>query len=237
MEDILGFVIFLVIIVISIINKIRTDAKESQERPVQRKRPVSLDDIPEATRRMLYGDGSDIPVAKPRTAASEHHRPTPVTPHPVTARRVDLEQEEGQKPIFTVPPPPPVYSPPHPVPQPAPQMMQPQRPVPIRQTPVQQVRRQPPVMQQPLRREYQQQQRPQPRPRPQPAARHTYQDEEEGPKKKYVSPKPQPQMRQATATSGGYSLHALLASKNDLARGILLKEILGSPKAYEDFGF
>ncbi len=236
MEDVLGFVIFLVIIVISIINKIRTEAKESQERPVQRKRPVSLDDIPEATRRMLYGDGSDIPVAKPRTAASEHHRPIPVTPHPVTARRVELELEEGQKPILTVPPPPPVYAPPHPVPQPAPQMMQPQRPAPIRQTPAQQVRRQTPAIQQPIRREYQQQ-RSQARPHPQPAARRQYSEEEEGPKKKYVPPKPQPQMLQAKVTSSGSGLHALLASKNDLARGILIKEILGPPKAYEDFGF
>jgi len=218
MENLLGFIIFLVIVIVSIINKIRTEANENQE-PLDR--PISRNDIPEATRRMLYGDGSDIMVAKPRTAASEH-RYTPAQPHPVAARQVDMERE-GPMPR-SVPPVPPVL----PRPQP--------RPIPVRQTPV--VVQARPVPQ-PVRREMPQSQ-PYPRSQShlQTARRPVIIGEKEGPVKP-VAPTPQrkPQARPATvqARSGGTSLAAMLACKEGLSRGILLREILGPPRALEDY--
>ncbi len=74
-ENIIGFVIFLVIAGSSILSKMREQRKaevEREQRP--RKRP---EDLPEATRRMLYGEtgvppkqgqspGYDIPTARPK---------------------------------------------------------------------------------------------------------------------------------------------------------------------------
>ena len=223
MENLVGFVIFLVIIVVSIINKIRTEGQESQQ-PLDR--PISRDDIPEATRRMLYGDGSDIMVAKPRTAASEHHR-TPGPPHPVGARQVEVDGE-GPRPR----PVPPV--PPRPQPRPAPTMQT--RPMPVRQAPAA-VHAKP--VPQPVRREMPQpQSHLRPQSHPQTARRPVIIEEKEGPTKT-VAPTPQrkPQARPATvqARSGGTSLTAMLACKEGLSRGILLREILGPPRALEDY--
>lgn len=226
MDDILGFVIFLVIIAISIISKIRKEAKESQERPVRRERHISKEDIPEATRRMLYGDGGGIQVAKPRTAASEHRPHTSKPAHPVAARQLEMGPEHR-----VAPPKPP--RPPQPVRQMGPQssVRDIKREIPTM------VHRQPPTPQ-PMARQYNPPKRYQPRPHPQPVRRRVVQREQEAPRRQYTPkkrmPKKQPVVMHTPAS--GMGLAGLLASKNEIARGILLREILGPPKAFEDFG-
>ena len=229
MDNLIGFIIFLVIIVISIINKIRTESKDSQERPAQRDRPVSMEDIPEATRRMLYGDGSGIQVAKPRTATPEQARSGSAT-HPVTARRVDVESTRSA-------PPPTPSRPPQPVRQ-----MGPQASVRAEKREMPTMARHQTSTAQAARRQYTSPQRFQPRsrPQPQPVRRHAVKPDRKASGKRPVPPTRRPQQQPKTvpiaASSGGSGISGLLASKNDLARGILLREILGPPKAFEDFG-
>ena len=220
MENLLGFIIFLVIIVISIINKIRTESSSGEKLPERRNRPVSMEDIPEATRRMLYGDGGDIPVAKPRTAETEHRRTAP-PPHPVAARWVEVEQVPTRTPepvAFTQAPP---AAPPR-APQPAPRQS---APPPMRQPMQQTVRRQP--------------QQTMPPPAPRPVRRPVRQVQQAPPRRVVEKPRkraPQAQPVPTRPVSAGIGLIGLLSTKNELARGILVREILGPPKAFEDFG-
>jgi hypothetical protein len=217
MENLLGFIIFLVIIVISIINKIRTEGSSGENMPERRSRPISMEDIPEATRRMLYGDGSDIPVAKPRTSETEH-RYTPVTPHPVTARQVEVD--------IAPPKPPEPFVQARPVPPRAPQ------PVPYR--PASPPMRQP--MQQTMRSQPQQTMPP-PASRP---VRHPVRQVQQAPPRRVAEPPrkktPQQQPVPVRPAPVRIGLVGLLSTKNELARGILVREILGPPKAFEDFG-
>ena len=222
MENFIGFIIFLVIIGVSIVNKIRTETKENQEGPEPRGRPLSLDEIPEATRRMLYGDGDGgVQVAKAKTAAPAQHQ-SPVQAHPVAARRVEVEQQRSQRSV------------------PAPVRQQ-SRPVPSsRQVPA--AVRTKPTMQ--MFRTETSQTRQQPRPRSRPASiirpvRAAHKTAAKPPKvhssrRKTLRQPPKAQPVPAAAPSAEVSLVAMLSSKNDLARGILLREILGPPKALED---
>lgn len=77
-ENIIGFVIFLVIAGSSILSKMREQRKAEIEREQRQQRPRKRpEDLPEATRRMLYGEtgvppkqgqapGYDIPTARPK---------------------------------------------------------------------------------------------------------------------------------------------------------------------------
>ena len=208
MEDLIGFLIFIAIVAASIIGKIKTERKAATEREQRPSKPVSLDELPEATRRMLFGDGEgEIIVAKPKQggpaaapAPGEWRRVEETPPRPVPARRVAYEQ-------------------PRPA---APQPQQPPRQQPVMQAPVQQrqqARQAPQRAAQPAQRRAQEHARPQPRQAQQPV-------------RPVQASAPAP-ARQARRTSGR-GLMSVLQSRNGLAQGILLHEILGPPKAFDN---
>ncbi len=229
MENLLGFIIFLIIIVVSIVNKIRTenaggeDDAEVEPRETGRKASGGPLDLPEATRRMLYGDGNDdIVVAKPRRPSSERSaRPAQpaAKPHPVSARRVEIDRTpQPQRRVET---PPFVQKRPEPIRTQAGQTRQPMR---------EGMRAQP---QQPTRKPVQQP-RPQRQPAPQ-SGRAATRTSKKPPLRAVRQTRPKP--ARATADgSAGIGLGTLMASKSELARGIMLREILGPPKALEDYG-
>lgn len=125
MNSTIGFIIFVVIAIASAIKHYReAQQEEEQRRAAPRTRP---EELPEATRRMLYGD-TEIPTARERQAPAQ---PTVIVARP---RQTAGENEEGPRPV----PVPPVIIPP-PAPRPAgtparrvpipPRPMQPHRPV------------------------------------------------------------------------------------------------------------
>ncbi len=125
MNGSIGFIIFIIITIVSVIKRIREAAQEEQQRrSMPKTRPQ---DLPEATRRMLYGD-SQVPTATERRAPTQ---PTVIVARP---RQVVEDNEEGPRPA---PPPRPVFPPPPPLTPTArpmqlpipPRPMQPSRPV------------------------------------------------------------------------------------------------------------
>jgi hypothetical protein len=132
MNGSIGFIIFLIITIVSIVKRIREAAQEEeQRRSMPKTRP---EDLPEATRRMLYGD-TRVPTAGER---QEPARPTVIIARP---RQTLEENEEGPRPV----PPPRPFAPPSmpkqaerqvqlPIP---PRPMQPSRPVIMQPRPVQ----------------------------------------------------------------------------------------------------
>jgi len=221
MENLLGFIVFLAIVIISIINKVVTESKAAKKEQEQRDRPISVDEIPEATRRMLYGDGADIMVAKPRRDSSER-RAAPTRPHPVTAREVKVEQGQPQQPPRPFVQPQPTTRP-EPQPKPFVQTPQPTRPAtpPMRQ-PMPQTLRQPAPQTRPRRKPYSA-----------PTPSHVRAESARRAPAR-TAPKMRTQPVAAETAGTGLNLLAMLASKDDLARGILLREILGPTKAFED---
>lgn len=108
MEDIIGFLIFLIIVAISIISKTISQKKEiSQENdlPVP---PTILEDLPESTRRILFGDReTDIKVAKPKQPDELERKPSLYPegegPSKPTYRHVTEEPPSQQKSPTPVP--------------------------------------------------------------------------------------------------------------------------------------
>jgi hypothetical protein len=127
----IGFIIFVIISIASIVKHYReAQQEEEQRRAAPKTRP---EDLPEATRRMLYGD-TEVPTARERRAPVQ---PTVIVARP---RQVVEENEEGPRPVVM---PPPVIPPPPPrqAERPArlpipPRPMQPSRPVVMRSRPV-----------------------------------------------------------------------------------------------------
>ncbi len=221
MENLLGFIIFVAIVAISIINKIRTEGAEEPD--VEKKKPsLSPEDLPEATRRMLYGDrDGGVIVAKPRKPTSDRpvRAPQEVKPHPVSARTVDYERAPD----------------PQAQPQPAPFLQKQSGPTrtmtaPTRQPMAQTLRSQP---EQPKPR-WQQQPAPARQPSRHPA-RSAAKTTKKPPARSVRKTPMQPSVAAAAPRGSMAGLTALLASKNDIARGIVLHEILGPPKAFQDF--
>jgi hypothetical protein len=117
MEEFIGLIIFGVIAAISGFAKLQEQRKEEEARKQRGNRP-SVDDLPEATRRMLYGDstppvarrrseGPPPPVAVPRAEAprpAPQRRPVPQRQQ--TAPTTPPWQQPQQQPV-----------PPRPVPQ------------------------------------------------------------------------------------------------------------------------
>ncbi len=118
-EQIIGTIIFIVIAAISGLAKLQEHRKEEQARK-ERGNRKGVDELPEATRRMLYGDGGP-PVAKRRGEGT----PPPVAvpraeaPRPAPQRRPVPQRQQ------TAPAGPPWQQPP--------QQTAPQRPAPQRQ--------------------------------------------------------------------------------------------------------
>ncbi len=135
MHGSLGFFLFLIIAIVSAVKRhYDTKQEEERRRSMPKTRP---EDLPEATRRMLYGD-TQVPTARERQAPTQ---PTVIVARP---RQTVEPNEEGPRPV---PPPRPYAQPPPltpttrpmqlPIP---PRPMQPSRPV------VMQPRRVPPAM-------------------------------------------------------------------------------------------
>ena len=216
MDDLIGFLVFLIVMGISIASKFRSDRKAAEERDAETDRPLTLDELPESTRRMLYGEG-DIPVAKPRQLFPEQEMPGPARegmPTPIPARQIVLERSTE-------------------APQPA--REQPQRPPvtlerrPLTEAPMPRTQQsQPPRMQPQHARPARQKQRQQARPRPQQAAPLPVRPIEAAP----PVPSPEPQV-----CVGRHRLATGLQSKQGLADAVLLREILGPPRAIEPWNY
>ncbi len=211
MEELLGFLVFAVIALVSFVGKLREQRKQSQEAESERPKVRPMD-LPEATRRMLYGDSMEPPVAVPRGESS----PEP----PVAVPRRE---------------PPPLHTPP---PR---RTAAPERPVPPVRTPAAPPRRieAPPVLrptaadiQHELRRAIQRafQQTPvrQAVRRPPPVS------EEERERPPVKAPKPAQPPKRRRAEERAAPLRRLLGDLNDVRRGIILQEILGPPKSLRD---
>jgi len=223
MDDLIGFLVFLIVMGISIASKFRSDRKAADERDAEADRPLTLDDLPESTRRMLYGEG-DIPVARPRQPMPEPEPPRPAReamPTPIPARQIVLERStplETPQPVREQPQRPPVTLERRPLTEaPAPSSPQPQAP-----------RMQPRYTQQ------QQQQARQPRhkqrqqARPQPTGAQPVQAP------RAAAPAEIPERR---ACRERRRVMNALQSKQGLANAVLLREILGPPRALEPWNY
>jgi hypothetical protein len=212
MEDLFSFVVFVIIVVASIIGKLISKPKAEEEGSSQPVRPLTLDELPEATRRMLFGDGfGEVIVAKPKHTPVEHedifgeNLPSKENlPDPVPARQV-------------------VWETPRPVVAPFQSHQQTPRPVAV--SPLQQPLQRP-VPQMP-RRQPQVQNRPQPQARmcPQPAA-------------PAVSAQARTAKQAAIASKQraicpSKNIIALIGSRDGLRNCILAREILGPPRAFD----
>jgi hypothetical protein len=85
MDSLIPFVV-VIFVVISIVKKF-AEQKQIEETKKQRQaKKVSMKDLPEETRRMIYGEGAP-PVAKPRGAAPRQAQPRPVPARPAPPQR------------------------------------------------------------------------------------------------------------------------------------------------------
>lgn len=122
MDGIFGFIIFAIILGISGLQKWKEYREEQEFRKGSDDRPT-IEDLPEATRRMLYGDPNvrpaqlddeevvPIPVARPA------RRPEPPRPQPVQRQAPPPPPRPVQQPRRAVAPPPPPAPKPRPRPQ------------------------------------------------------------------------------------------------------------------------
>lgn len=97
MEQLFGFLIFVLLAVFSVASKVREQRKE-EERRAQREREKKEErlDLPEATRRTLYGEPG-IPTARPREAPPPVAYPMrEVREQPAPARPIEAEAAEGR---------------------------------------------------------------------------------------------------------------------------------------------
>jgi hypothetical protein len=251
MEELFGFAIFAIIMVASILSKIQEQKKAAREQELTKAKRVQAEQLPEATRQVLYG-GTDVPVAKPKTGG------TPVQRNEYQPK---VARPAAGKPV---PYPPPV----RPQAQPQPRPVTPRRNVPAQPASVpaqslrervQEVRVQ---MQQALEQASMPTDAPPQRPkqvtipapqprqrqaapppvsapypprakRPQPVQQHAVRDGEwdgEGPRPRSVRSLPSASEPQGKRHQGG--LAAMLRDMNGVRSGIVLGEILGPPKAF-----
>lgn len=202
MEDLIGFLIFVGIVAISVLGKLKTNRKVSEEREQRSPSPLTLDDLPETTRRMLYGEG-DIIVATPKhTPRQELFVPPQAPPPPPTpARQIVVERPR------------PVMAP------------QPPRIQPVSQGATGRPHVAPA---QPQRQRFQQQRRRPAQPVPASAT----------PSQPLPARKPDAVPRPAGSacsprTRGQEVFAHELQCRSGLARAILLREILGPPRAFD----
>ena len=114
-DNIFGFIIFAVIAGVTILGKIK-ESRGEQDRDKGRK-ILRREDLPEATRRMLYGDVEDIRTAKPRQARpSATHTPR-VQPIPTAQPRQAPPQRRQAPPQRQAATPAPRQAPPRRAPQ------------------------------------------------------------------------------------------------------------------------
>lgn len=244
-EQLAYLVFFVVFVIVAIARKIAEQKEISnRQRDAQNRKPV---DLPEATRRMLYGD--DVPTARPRSFGGEDDEEGPVTVAPRREPQIPTAQpRQGQRRVA----PPPLAprqstqrvetaSPTRPVvPQRRADAPRLERPADTATAfrPVEEQRRVAPPMRQqapPMRQAPQASRRAAPPPvvRPQPTQRREAPPAQVQQLRRRVVPKPAaPQPKpalQKTRRAG----ERFFADRGDLRRAILLREILGPPKAFE----
>ncbi len=212
MDEILGFLFFIIIMAVSIISKARKERKAAENRTEELGEPISPKDLPEVARRMLFGDGEgDIIVAKPKQSAQPVMEPgrTPreTAQAPVPARQVIIERpDRGGGPR--------IPGKEYPVKPALPSTVQ-QRPKPQVTRPQQRPR---------ILEDRSVGARQQPR---------QVQGNAPPPVAAAVAGRPAPAKGSSPARIDG-RLNALLRSRTGLAQGILLREILGPPRSLED---
>ena len=227
-----GMIIILIVsAIIKLINHLNEKKQAENQRQSMPKIPA--EELPEATRRMLYGD-SQVPTARERQTPTQ---PTIIVARP---RQVIEENEEGPHPAApprpAFPPPPPLTPTPRPTRLPIPpRPMQPSRPV------VMQPRNVPPMQPRTLRT--------MPPPNvareiltgvgrlPDSAPSSAGAEEDGG----WMLRDRQERLRQAERVQGRATARANTARKNrlfaagtDLRRAIVMNEILGPPVAMRD---
>lgn len=117
MESLIGGIVFLIILAVSVLQKIKEFREDQEYKRNSSSRP-SIEDLPEETRRMLYGEPTvrraesaeeviPIPVARPQQRPQQ--RPQPVQPRPVQRQAPPPKPrpQPVQQPRRAVPPPPP----------------------------------------------------------------------------------------------------------------------------------
>lgn len=231
MDDIIGFLVFVFIMAVSIIGKIRSGRNPEEEQEDKADRPLTLDRLPESTRRMLFGDG-EIIVAKPKQPLPQTNAPRPpaeVASAPVPGRQVILERsnpmevpqpfrEQRGRPAAPLERQ--AQAEPHvprPQAQPRAPRMQPQAQAPRMQPQAQAPRTQPHHAPQGAGRQPVQQQ---PRPQAQPAR----------------TARPPESPERALARQRQRVLNSM-STKQGLANAVLLREILGPPRSLEPWTY
>jgi hypothetical protein len=222
MDDILRVVFFLVILGVGAL--IKRMGEKREEETAQKNAPRSLrkEELPEATRRMIYGE-QGVPTARTaRPAGYAEDDRDGVNDEGDAGRAasgkrdvlVMLEemarQAQGANPVTRTP---------TPVARPAPPQAAPQRAVP----------------QQPVRRASMEPERVSPQARPVPAGRPAPRPvpappvsaKPAAPPAKPAAKAPEPKREQRKAAG---SLGALLRNMDDVRRGVIMSEILGTPK-------
>lgn len=224
MDDLIGFLVFLIVMGISIASKFRSDRKGAGTDDQDPDRPLTLDELPESTRRMLYGEG-EIIVAKPRQPVPDWETPRPVKeamPAPVPARQIVLEQSsrDTTRPLSEQPARPPVTLERRPLTQaPLPRtQQQPQAPRMQPRNPQQSQQVRPP----------RQKQRQQERPHPQQPAMQPARPASISVPAEFMELR-RCRKRQRVMNS--------MKSRQGLANAVLLREILGPPRALEPWTY
>lgn len=228
MEGLAPLIIFAVLAIAGVLRKVyeqRREAEEARDRATRRK--IRREDLPEATRRLLYGEGTK--TAEPRGATPPpvpQGRPRQAVPA-IPVSREQAQPRPGPQPQVR-----PTAQPARPVPRPAPQ--RPAQPVQRAQQP----RPLPQPHQRPQRRP-----RPQPQRPPQPQAPPPAEAEEParparqarrrparrpGPARPRTAQRPRSARRVKRARP---ATHALFSGLDDVRRGIVAAEVLGPPKA------
>lgn len=94
MENVIGLVVFLLIAVFSAISNSQKKKQDEEQQKKSQQRRTRPEDLPEATRRMLYGDADVAPreaiprEAQPRPAVPERQKPVPLSQESNYAPRV-----------------------------------------------------------------------------------------------------------------------------------------------------
>lgn len=238
-EEIIGVVIFLVFVIFSIVRKIQEQMTASRRQDEQRN--ITLEELPEETRRMLFGETApptarprgrddsmdeedeDVIVARPRRVEPRMAKPRPGSPRP-PAQTVPAAQPVQRQPARQTP-----FPPPRPQAQPpfrAPATQKP--PPPPRQTPATEIPRMRPA---PLEGQMQRQIPPHvpraPQRRRQPTVPPALVEPQEGPQQPFRPSSSEPQR----GPSEPRRRRMWFAGTRDLRRAIVLTEILGPPKS------
>jgi len=211
MDEIGSLVVVIIIVVASLIGKIQ-EQRRAKERKLSRK-PVRPEDLPEATRRMLYG-APDKPAAEARREAAPVRTAQPRVaprlerPRPQPMRRPPQPQAPRQV-LETATPPPP--------------------PPPVRRRPAPPPETQPETVSMQARHEQMMAQRMGQLRDAQAQHAAMLQRAQQIRQGGAAAAAQQPRARRKAAPSGA----GLFSNLDEVRRGIVLMEVLGPPKAFE----